>query len=152
VIADDDIGPWKLVELEVSIAKGREGEVPRWLLNVTKSVKPIQRLTLQELNRILFQETQSTGKPASLMPVGKDFYAKVKDFIAESREQEVYKKVQSAVRELVTVRLRKIMTLAFLGVQDPTILQNMADEELLLFSEMRELITSYYGELIGEHG
>ncbi|BBD72571.1 hypothetical protein HS1genome_0960 [Sulfodiicoccus acidiphilus] len=135
----------------MSLQRGKEGEVPRWLTGVTQILKPTQRLTLQELNRVLFQETQSASKPASLVPLHRDFYARVRELLNELKGQpDVSKKAESVARELVTLRLRKIMNLAFLGVQDPSIVQGMTDEELLLFSEIRELVNLYYGELIGE--
>lgn len=141
---------------ELSLAKGSEDEIPLWLaeeLEKTKKAK-ISSITIEELGKILFQEKQSANTPANLVKVYPDFYFRVKKLKEELKNSglegiDSLKRVNSTVNEISNIRIRKVIQLALLNIDDETVINKMAKEEYLVYKSMRQILTSFYGDVVG---
>ncbi|MUM64754.1 hypothetical protein D1867_05745 [Acidianus infernus] len=152
----DDIGPLDLGFIEISLSKGSEDEIPLWLAQYLEkqNLVKINSITTEELGKLLFQEKQNSTTPASLVKTYPDIYFRIKKLEEELKAKglnglEELKKVKSMVNEISLIRLRKIIQLASLSINDQTLISKMTKEEYLAYLSMRKIITSFYGDVIG---
>jgi len=47
------------------------------------------------------------------------------------------------------IRLRKLIQLAFLNIDDQNLINGMTEEELLIYKTIKQLIKELYGDIIG---
>ncbi|MDT7876106.1 MAG: hypothetical protein RXR59_06280 [Sulfolobus sp.] len=154
----DDWGPFDDGFEEISLSKGSEDEAHLWLAETLEN-KNVARIldvvTLDELGKILFQERQTVSTPASLVKLPKDFYQRVKilrNNLKNSRDLSALdqlRKVDQFINEIVSIRIRKIIQLAFLGINDQNVLDRMTGEEILVFKMVKYVIEKGIGELFG---
>jgi DNA replication factor GINS len=160
VMVIEDWGPIDLSTGVVSLSRGSEEELPNWLVNELEKkgvVKKLETLTIEELGRILFQEKQNINIPASLYKLPKDFYHKLGEKIKElqyKRESSIelidlIRKLKAISNEIITIRIRKCILLAFLDIQDQSILSNMTEEEILIYQTIKDIIKEISGEIFG---
>ncbi|ARM75685.1 DNA replication complex GINS family protein [Acidianus manzaensis] len=152
----DDIGPLDLGFTELILNKGSEDEIPLWIASeLEKSDKvKVYSISLEELGKIIFQEKQNINTPASLVKVYPDLYFRIKKLSNELKNQgidglESIKKINSIVNEISNIRLRKIIQLALLNIDDKTVINKMTKEEYLVYASLKSIISSFYGDVIG---
>jgi len=158
VMVLDDWGPFDDGFEETSLTKGSEDELRFWLaeeLQKQNKVKILDSISLEELGRILFQERQNANTPASLVKLPKDFYFRVTALINDLKTRkdlealEQLKKASQIINEIISIRTRKIIQLAFLGVTDQEILDRLTAEEILVYKNIKYTIDHSIGEIIG---
>lgn len=145
---------FRLVDLgfgEISLTKGSEDELPGWLTDYLENkgiIKTLDEITLEELGRILFNEKQNINVPASIVKVPPNFYSlsdKLLKKLRESKDLEALEQLRKAsnmLNEIKSIRLRKIINIALLNITDQNLLSNLALEEYLLYSSLRDLISN----------
>ncbi|TRM86017.1 hypothetical protein DJ526_10375, partial [Sulfolobus sp. A20-N-G8] len=99
----------------LQLIKGSQDELPYWLASVLERkniVKIEDEVSVEDLGRILFQEKQSANTSASLVPLSRDFFFKVKSYIdilnKESSIDNVDKirKAKNILNEIYKIRSR----------------------------------------------
>ncbi|BBG23957.1 hypothetical protein [Sulfuracidifex tepidarius] len=159
VMVLEEWGPRQTIHGEIHLNKGSEAELPDWLakrLQKDGIVKIIDYLTLDDLGRILFQEKQKPNVPASLTKTDERIYQKVKELVYSLKEKndieslEQVRKVTSMATEISMVRIRKVVQLSLLGINDEKVMEKMTEEELLIFRSIREILCSISGEIYGK--
>ncbi|ACP35471.1 Protein of unknown function DUF1288 [Sulfolobus islandicus Y.G.57.14] len=142
----------------VELIKGSENQLPQWLAIILeeKNVAKIEdRISIEDLGRILFQERQNANTPASLVPLGKDFSSRVQLYLETLKRDknveslEKLRKSISILNEIIKIRLRKLIQLAFLNIDDQNLINGMTEEELLIYKTIKQLIKELYGDIIG---
>ncbi|MBP1357152.1 MAG: DNA replication complex GINS family protein [Sulfolobus sp.] len=145
---------FRLVDLgfgEISLTKGSEDKLPGWLADYLENkgmIKTLDEITLEELGRILFNEKQNINVPASIVKVSPNFYSlsdKLLKKLRESKDLEALEQLRKAsnmLNEIKSIRLRKIINIALLNITDQNLLSNLALEEYLLYSSLRDLISN----------
>ncbi|AWR94594.1 hypothetical protein DFR85_08325 [Acidianus brierleyi] len=157
VIVLDDTGTIDLGFNEISLYKGSEDEIPFWLAKeLEKSGKTkVNRPNIDEMGRILFQEKQNINTPASIIQLYNNFYIIIKFLINDLKNSsniedlERLRKVYAIIKELSSIRLRKIIQLALLNINEQTLISKMTKEEFLVYSTISEILRKYYGDIIG---
>ena len=158
VMVIDDWGPFDDGFEETSLTKGSEDEVKFWLaeeLQKQNKVKILDLISLEELGRILFQERQNVNTPASLVKLPKDFYFRVSALLRDLKTKkdlealEQLKRALQLINEIISIRTRKIIQLAFLGISDQEIMDRLTAEEILVYKNIRYTIEHSIGEIIG---
>ena len=158
VMVLDDWGPFDDGFEETSLTKGSEDELRFWLaeeLQKQNKVKILDSISLEELGRILFQERQNANTPASLVKLPKDFYFRVAALITDLKMRkdlealEQLRRASQLINEIVSIRTRKIIQLAFLGITDQEILDRLTAEEILVYKNIKYTIDHSIGEIIG---
>lgn len=158
VLVLDDWGPYDNGFEEIVLSKGSEDEVSTWLgivLQKRNVVKITDVITIDELGRILFQEKQTINTPASLSALPKDFYHRVQLLRDELKGKndlqalELLRKLDQVVNEIVSIRIRKIMQLAFLNISDESLIDRMTNEEFLVYKTIKSVIERGIGDIIG---
>ncbi len=159
VMVLEEWGPRHTIHGELHLTKGTEAELPKWLANELQRagiVKVIDTLTVDDLGRIIFQEKQKANVPASLTKTDERLYQKVNELVASLREKndieslEQVKKVISMAAEISSLRIRKVIQLSFLGINDEKVNDKMTEEELLIFHTIREILRFISGEIHGK--
>ncbi|MCQ4335198.1 MAG: hypothetical protein RXN50_00650 [Sulfolobaceae archaeon] len=142
-------GPFDSGFETITLMKGSEDEIPFWLaieLEKKGIVKTLNLAGIEDLSRVVFQEREKSNVPGSLIKLSRDFYVKSKynteklSLSDRFEDMETKKKSELLLSEIKKLRLRKILNLALLGVEDPKILDNLTYEELLGFFKIRELL------------
>jgi DNA replication factor GINS len=158
VLVLDDWGPYDNGFEEIVLSKGSEDEVSTWLgivLQERNVVKITDVISIDELGRILFQEKQTINTPASLSALPKDFYHRVQLLRDELKRKndlqalELLRKLDQVVNEIVSIRIRKIMQLAFLNISDESLIDRMTNEEFLVYKTIKSVIERGIGDIIG---
>jgi DNA replication factor GINS len=157
VLVLDDSGQIDLGFCQISLYKGSENEVPLWLAKELERLgkAKVNRPSLEDLGRLLFQEKQNVNVPASILKLDKDFYLLSKFLERELKgsnsleDLEKLKRYYSVMKELSTIRLRKIIQLALLNINEQNLISRMSREEYLVYQTVSEIIKNYYGEIVG---
>ncbi|MDT7862119.1 MAG: hypothetical protein RRA45_07890 [Saccharolobus sp.] len=142
----------------VELIKGSEDELPYWLANILEKrniVKITDTVGVEDLGRILFQERQNVNIPASLVPLSRDYFQKIRFYLESLKKDnnieniEKFRKSIAMINEIFKIRSRKIVQLAFLDISDQNIINSMTEEELLIYTVIRQIIRELYGDIIG---
>ncbi|AHC51242.1 hypothetical protein SUSAZ_04115 [Sulfolobus acidocaldarius SUSAZ] len=158
VMVLEDWGPFDNGTKESILNKGTEDEIELWLANILQDrgiVKMIDMVTIDELGKILFQEKQTASVPASLIKLPKDFYFKVRTLFNELKKKndvatyENIKKAYQMLSEIMSIRIRKIIQLAYLNVEDENLMDRMTTEEILLYKNIKYAIEKGPGDIVG---
>ena len=158
ILVLDDWGPFDDGFEEISLTKGSEDEVATWLgiiLQQRNIAKILDVVSIDELGRILFQEKQTINTPASLSSLPKDFYYRVELLRKELQGKndlqalEQLRKLDQMINEIISIRIRKIMQLAFLNISDESLIDRMTNEEFLVYKEIKSIIEQGIGDIIG---
>ncbi|MEM0122726.1 MAG: hypothetical protein QXG79_05070, partial [Saccharolobus sp.] len=113
--------------------------------------------SIEDMGKILFQEKQNINVPASLAPLSKDFVSRIRFYLESLKkgnnieDLEKYKRILGIVNEIFKIRSRKILQLAFLNVDDQTLVNSMTEEELLIYNTIKQTIKELYGDIIGDY-
>ncbi len=106
-------------------------------------------IDLPKLTQLLWRERRS---PVELVELPERFYYSVASALAGQREKgaDSYKALAQAYRDLVSLRMSKLLAFALRGL-DPSLIRNMVDEERELYLRVREAVESWL-ESIGLGG
>jgi len=142
-----------------TLRKDAEIRLPRVLaLDLARRgiVKIIEDETfnLGNISKAYFLEKQAlTSSPHTLTALPKNFYLKYREYILKLNERlrekysrellEELEKAQREIEDLVRIRLRKILTSIYLGVNIDEIREKLTYEELILCKLLRELIDEW---------
>jgi DNA replication factor GINS len=136
------------------VAEGDVVEVPRWVAEVLEEnnlVNMGEEGVEAELFRALQREKlQGPTQPSQL---SKDIYLKLRRYLMILRRKNPqdphYQKIKVSTQDLITTRLVKMVTMAgYTSQPEPTIL--LSPEELLLYREIRELVSEWRSLVLGE--
>jgi DNA replication factor GINS len=136
------------------VAEGDVVEVPRWVAEVLEENNLVnlgEEGVEAELFRALQREKlQGPTQPSQL---SKDIYLKLRRYLMILRRKNPqdphYQKIKVSTQDLITTRLVKMVTMAgYTSQPEPTIL--LSPEELLLYREIRELVSEWRSLVLGE--
>jgi DNA replication factor GINS len=136
------------------VSEGDVVEVPRWVAEVLEENNLVnlgEEGVEAELFRALQREKlQGPTQPSQL---SKDIYLKLRRYLMMLRRKNPrdphYEKVKVSTQDLITTRLVKMVTMAgYTSQPEPTIL--LSPEELLLYREIRELVSEWRSLVLGE--
>ncbi|ESQ23187.1 MAG: GINS complex subunit Sld5 [uncultured Acidilobus sp. MG] len=152
-----------LPEGKLSVKKGDEVEVPRWMVQTLMSrgvAKPKDVVDVNYINSYHYKERR-TSAITQLSQLPQDFYVAVGEYLRrldeEIRAQPSHMLIndrdvsEKSLLELSQLRLNKIMRLAQTDTEED-VLGNMTPEEALVYSVIRETVNSwrkYIQSLIG---
>lgn len=147
----------------INLSRGQEVDLPRWLGEVLLRLNYVelrqQVLSIDDVSKYLMSE-KGLSK-SSLTKLREDFYYQIKELLSKSRSSLISVdsaigviRLESNIRDLIRLRVNKIVSIALLGAKVDKFEDNLTSEELLLFRLLNELINSWVNNLIkgvGEH-
>ncbi len=155
VTARTDIPEAKLSTYTLQeIPEGEVAELPRWVAEVLEEENLVnlgEEGVENELFRALQREKlQGPTQPSQL---SKDLYLKLRRHLMILRKKNPhdphYEKVKVSTQDLVTTRLVKMVTMAgYTSQPEPTSV--LSPEELLLYREIRNLVSEWRSLVLGE--
>jgi DNA replication factor GINS len=155
VTARTDIPEAKLSTFTLQeVNEGEVVEVPRWVAEILEEENLVnlgEDSVEPELFRALQREKlQGPTQPSQL---SKDLYLKLRRHLVTLRKRNPhdphYEKIKVATQDLVTTRLVKMVTMAgYTSQPEPTAL--LSPEELLLYREIRSLLSEWRCLVLGE--
>ncbi len=154
-----DLGRIKVEEGWETFAKGDEASLPLWL--VKELVKAgyadlrEQKLTDAEVGKYLMVEKGLKGSEFS--PLKERFYAEVKDLLSKFNELPIKSsedalrkmRLESNVSDLVRIRLRKLVQIAFLKGEVGEFMDKVLPEEKVLLLTLSDVISEWLQEVVG---
>jgi hypothetical protein len=98
-------------------------------------------IDLPKLTQLLWRERKS---PVELVELPERFYYSMASALAGQRDRdpESHKALLQAYRDLVSLRMSKLLSFALRGL-DPSLIRNMVDEEKELYLRVREAVESW---------
>ncbi|MCS7123970.1 MAG: hypothetical protein NZ932_00925 [Candidatus Bathyarchaeota archaeon] len=160
VIANRNCPEIKLAGLTVGpFEEGNEYEVSYWVARQLEKFGVVrfrseELLDSAKLSKIHWKERVQLAGQISELP--KDFYPKLRRLLAELKEGTVknpekmreYEKVKQLATDIVSLRLKKIVSLSSSPAQTGHILKNLTAEERLLYEQIYKLINLWKSRLI----
>ncbi|MDH5459676.1 MAG: hypothetical protein OEY95_00020 [Candidatus Bathyarchaeota archaeon] len=155
IIANRNCPEIKLAGLKVGpFEEGNEYEVQYWIaLELEKHgiarFREEERLDATKLYKIQWKERVQTAGQISKLP--ENFYPKLRRYLAELKEEIIkkpekmreYEKVRHLTRDIISSRLKKIVSLASAPAQTEQILKNFTSEERFLYKRLYKLINEW---------
>ncbi len=145
----------------INLSRGQEADLPRWLSGALLRLNYVElrqhALGIDDVSKYLMSE-KGLSK-SSLTKLREDFYYQVRELLSRSRSSLVSVdsaigviRLESNVRDLIRLRVNKIVSTALLGAKIDKFEDSLTYEELLLFRLLNELINSWVNSLIkGDH-
>ncbi len=147
-----DVHEFELVKKFGSFKSEDLVEVPLWIAKFlvekgfAKFSKEVKELDISDLQRILWKEK----KDQKLSPLDYDFYQNLKQYIEllDEGDEEELMKVKTLTKDIIAVRLSKIMKLASRGENSKKMLENMTEEEKWLHKRIESTFTVWLNKII----
>lgn len=142
-------------EFKLTSKKGQEKNVPLWIATelFKQGYAKLKEnfIELSELHNVLKKE----GEAHALQPIDKDFYLKVREqlkFLKQiEREsptaQQNYEKIEALIRDILTMRLFKVLKIASQTRNSRDFTEYMTKEERILFQELSSLCIHWKDKL-----
>ena len=160
VIANRNCPEIKLAGLNVGpFEEGNEYEIQFWIAEELEKAGIVrfrekERLDANKIYKIHWTERVQTTKQISKLP--EKFYPKLKRYLKELKEEAAknpekireYEKVRHFVRDIVNIRLKKIVSLASAPAQTEQMLKNFTEEERFLYDQLYTLIKEWKTKLL----
>ncbi len=150
-IADRVLGPYRM---------GQEVELPLWIAQHLVEMgyakfRDDEQLTLNTLSTTHYKETLPAAKQVPRL--SRSFYFHVRRLIRNLRSQELkdrakgrdLDKAQALARDIVAIRVKKIVSLAASGEQATELTSNLTAEEQALYEKVREAVDSWKKDILG---
>ena len=150
-IADRVLGPYRM---------GQEVELPLWIAQHLAEMgyakfRDDEQLTLNTLSTTHYKETLPAAKQVPRL--SRSFYFHVRRLIRNLRSQELkdrakgrdLDKAQALARDIVAIRVKKIVSLAASGEQATELTSNLTAEEQALYEKVREAVDSWKKDILG---
>lgn len=137
-------------------SRGSTIEVPRWLAEILASERLV---TFQDTDvELELYKALSLGKiqgSLQLSSLRNDFYPQMRALGAiyrRDKEREDREKFAVAARDLITIRVRKLLSLAALSVPPLDIEGQIPKEERVLYERVRDLVRLWRESALGDMG
>ncbi len=137
-------------------SRGSTIEVPRWLAEILASERLV---TFQDSDvELELYKALSLGKiqgSLQLSSLRNDFYPQMRALGAiyrRDKEREDREKFAVAARDLITIRVRKLLSLAALSVPPLDIEGQIPKEERVLYERVRHLVKLWRDSALGDMG
>jgi len=150
-IADRVLGPYRM---------GQEVELPLWIAQHLVEMgyakfRDDEQLTLNTLSTTHYKETLPAAKQVPRL--SRSFYFHVRRLIRNLKSQELkdrakgreLDKAQALARDIVAIRVKKIVSLAASGEQATELTPNLTAEEQALYEKVREAVDSWKKDILG---
>ncbi|MEE8238525.1 MAG: hypothetical protein V3R13_00365 [Nitrososphaerales archaeon] len=137
-------------------SRGSTIEVPRWLAEILASERLV---TFQDSDvELELYKALSLGKiqgSLQLSSLRNDFYPQIRALGAiyrRDKEREDREKFAVAARDLITIRVRKLLSLAALSAPPLDIEGQIPKEERVLYERVRDLVRLWRDSALGDMG
>ena len=144
-------------------SKGERYTLPLWVAvelarrGVVKLIEPAE-LSVDELIKVHSRETRLSRGLSTELP--SDFYPRLRRLLAKLREEAVRDpsrlqelgRIQHMARDIVDVRLKKIVSLASSVARSPLTRKYLTPEEELLFDAIGDLTDAWREKVVGNAG
>ena len=137
-------------------SRGSTIEVPRWLAEILASERLV---TFQDTDvELELYKALSLGKiqgSLQLSSLRNDFYPQMRALGAiyrRDKEREDREKFAVAARDLITIRVRKLLSLAALSAPPLDIEGQIPKEERVLYERVRDLVRLWRDSALGDMG
>jgi len=155
IIANRNCPEIKLAGLNVGpFEEGNEYEVQFWVAQELEKAGIVrfrgeERLDTTKLHKLQWTERVQTAGQISRLP--EDFYPKLRRYLDDLEENTAkdpeklreYEKGKQLSKDILNLRLKKIVSLASVPLQTEQLLKNFTGEERLLYEQLRKLIDEW---------
>ena len=149
----------KLAGLKVGpYQEGKEYEVKFWIAQELKKAgiarfREEELLDLVKLNKIHWKERVQASQQVASLP--EDFYPRLRRYLADLKSEAIkkpekmkdYEKARSLFRDILRLRLKKIVSLASSPAQTNQILGSLTKEEYTLYKSLYEIVSEWRTEI-----
>jgi hypothetical protein len=139
--------------------EGKEYEVKYWVAKELERagiarVREEELLDAVKLHKIFWKESIQQARQVS--PLEKDFYPRLRRYLASLKRKAVsnpekmreYQKAKGLSNDIVTCRLKKIVSLASSPAQTNQTLNNLAREERVLYEQLYAIINEWKSKIL----
>jgi len=150
-ITDRVLGPYRM---------GQEVELPLWIAQHLVEMgyakfRDDEQLTLNTLSTTHYKETLPAAKQVPRL--SRSFYFHVRRLIRNLKSQELKDRAkgrdldnaQALARDIVAIRVKKLVSLAASGEQATELTSNLTAEEQALYEKVREAVDSWKKDILG---
>lgn len=140
-------------EFKLTSKRGQEQTIPLWIATelVKQGYAKLKEnfIELSELHDVLKKE----GEAHALQPIDKDFYLKVREQLKFLKQiesptaQQSYEKIEALIRDILTMRLFKVLKIASQTRNSRDFTEYMTKEERILFQELSSLCIQWKDKL-----
>jgi hypothetical protein len=140
-------------EFKFTAKKGQEKNIPLWIATelVKQGYAKLKEnfIELSELHNVLKKE----GEAHALQPIDEDFYLKVREQLRFLKQiesptaQQSYEKIEALIRDILTMRLFKVLKIASQTRNSRDFTDYMTKEERILFQELSSLCIHWKDKL-----
>jgi len=148
------VGPFK---------EGKEYEVRLWIAAELKKagiarIRMEDPLTLMMLNKIHWKERVQTSQKLTSLP--ENFYPKLRRFLQDLSDDAIKKpekrsdadKAINLSKDIIRMRLKKIISLASSGDKTSEIRQGLTKEEADVYGSLHKIISEWHDEILKTQG
>ncbi len=141
--------------------EGKEYEVPYWIANELERAgiarfREEELLDVRKLDKILWKEKVQQARQVS--HVEEDFYPRLRRFLSRLKKNansspernNEYRKAEAVARDIINIRLRKIVSLASSPEQTNETLNDLAKEERTLYNQLYALVSEWKTSIVKE--
>ncbi|MDH5389850.1 MAG: hypothetical protein OEX10_01685 [Candidatus Bathyarchaeota archaeon] len=150
----------KLAGLKVGpYQEGKEYEVKFWIAQELKRAgiarfREEELLDLMKLNKIHWKERVQASQQVAALP--EDFYPRLRRYLADLKSGAIkkpetmrdYEKARRLSRDIINLRLKKIVSLASSPAQTNQILGNLTREERVVYERLYGIISEWRAEIL----
>jgi len=143
--------------------EGREYEVKFWIAQELEKAgiarfREEELLDLVKLNKIHWKERVQSIQQISSLP--EDFYPRLRRYLTDLKKEAVkkpekmgdYDKARGLSRDIINLRLKKIVSLASAPAQTDQILKDLTREERVVYKSLYETISEWRNEILKTKG
>ena len=152
----------KLAGLKVGpFQEGKEYEVRFWVAQELKRAgiarfREEELLDLVKLNKIHWKERVQASQQVASLP--EDFYPKLRRYLADLKSGAMkkpekmrdYEKARRLSRDIINLRLKKIVSLASSPAQTNQILRNLTKEERVIYDRLYGIISEWRTKIVSK--
>jgi hypothetical protein len=140
-------------EFKLTSKRGQEKNIPLWIATelVKQGYAKLKEnfIELSELHNVLKKE----GEAHALQSIDEDFYLKVREQLKFLKQidsptaQQTYEKIEALIRDILTMRLFKVLKIASQTRTSRDFTEYMTKEERILFQELSSLCIHWKDKL-----
>jgi hypothetical protein len=140
-------------EFKLTSKRGQEKNIPQWIATelVKQGYAKLKEnfIELSELHNVLKKE----GEAHALQSIDEDFYLKIRaqlkflKQIESPTAQQSYEKIEALIRDILTMRLFKVLRIASQTRNSRDFTEYMTKEERILFQELSSLCIHWKDKL-----
>jgi hypothetical protein len=140
-------------EFKLTSKRGQEKNVPLWIATelVKQGYAKLKEnfIELSELHNVLKKE----GEAHALQSIDENFYLKVRNQLKFLKQiesptaQQTYEKIEALIRDILTMRLFKVLKIASQSRNSRGFTEYMTKEERILFQELSSLCIHWKDKL-----